>query len=238
MPSIKNPGPKSADGAITYADVLAHVPVDVETGAVQATNTNAGVIRAALGRGSNQTVQKHLDAIRAELEAAAAPKPAGAVPDAPAEAVGAMWAAAWTAAQVAVLSRLETVTMERDQARTRVDVLTADRDAATAEADEQRERAAAAAAACDDATMTLADRETDLDAQVAAANAALSAAEAALVREREQAQHAAALVSREREIERQALQGQIDRLQERVAELRALEIWAASQKKAGNDSPD
>jgi hypothetical protein len=237
MPSIKNPGPKSVDGPITFADVLACVAAD-ETGVLQADATNAGAIRAQLGRGSTSTVQRHLDGIRAELAAAAAPQPTGATPTAPAEAVAAMWAAAWAAAQADMLGRLDRMTVERDQARARIDVLTADRDAATAEADEQREHAAAAAAACDDATMLLADKETELEARVAAANAALSAAEAALVREREQAQHAAALVSREREIERQALQGQIDRLQERVAELRALEIWAASQKKAGNDSPD
>jgi hypothetical protein len=181
-------------------------------------------------------VQKHLDAIRAELEAAAAPKPAGAVPEAPADAVGAIWAAAWTAAQATVLSRLDMVTVERDQARARVDVLTADRDAATTEADEQRDQAAAAVADRDRAKAIEAELLARIDAdQKARDNIDLAlvrdseAVDARHKRDLEKLQHAAELLAREREIERQALQGQIDRLQERVAELRAVEIWAAGK---------
>jgi hypothetical protein len=235
MPTIKTPGPRSTDGPITYADVLACVPVD-DAGVPQANSTNSGAIRTQLGRGSNATVQKHLDAIRAELGAAAAPKPVGAVPEAPADAVGAIWAAAWSAAQATVLSRLDTVTVERDQARARVDVLTADRDAATAEADQQRDQAAAAVADRDRAKAREAELLTRIDAdQQARVDIDLAmvrdgeAVDARHKRELDKHQHAAELLAREREIERQALQGQIDRLQERVAELRAVEIWAAGK---------
>lgn len=235
MPTIKNPGPRSSEGPIAYADVLAHVPTD-ENGVLQPNATNAGVIRAQLGRGSTSTVQKHLDAIRAELEAAAAPQPAGTTPTAPADAVSAIWHAAWSAAHADMMGRIDRVTVERDQARARVEVLTADRDAATAEADDQRDQAQAAIAARDQAQAALQTREAELLAKVDAEAKARAEAEAALAREREQAKHAAELMAREREIERQALQGQIERLQERVAELRALEIWAASQKTGGTES--
>lgn len=114
--------------------------------------------------------------------------------------------------------------------------LAADRDAATADADEQRDQAAAAVSARDQAQATLAAREAELLALVEAEAKARAEAEAELARERDQAKHAAELVQREREIERQALQGQIERLQERVAEFRALEIWAASQKTGGAES--
>lgn len=236
MPTIKNPGLRTNDGPISYADVLAAVPKDESTGDLRPDITNAGAIRTIVGRGSLSTVQRHLDAIRAELVAAAAPQPAGAVPVAPAEAVAAIWTSAWTAAHADVIGRIDRVTVERDQARARVEVLTADRDAATTEADDQREHAAVAVTASEQSLATLAARE----AQIAVREAELLAkvdveikagteVQAALVRERQQAQHAAALVTREREIERLALQGQIDRLQERVAEFRAMEIWSSGK---------
>ena len=228
MPTIQDPGARTEDGPISFADVLACVPTD-ETGVLQADATNAGAIRGQLGRGSTTTVQRHLDAIRAELAAADVPPPAGAAPQAPADAMAAIWAAAWSAAQRDTLARLDRITAERDAARHRVGVLTADRDSAAAEADEQRELAARAAAACDDATMMLADRETELEAKLESANAVRSEVEATLVREREQFEQVSKLAAANWEIERRTMQAQIDKLQERVAELRALEIWAAGQ---------
>ena len=228
MPTIQDPGARTQDGPISFADVLSCIPTD-ETGALQADATNAGVIRGQLGRGSTTTVQRHLDAIRAELAAADVPPAAGAIPPAPGEAVAAIWAAAWSAAQRDTLARLDRMTAERDAARHRVTVLTSDRDAATNDADEQRELAARASAACDDATMMLADSETQLEGQVEAANAARAEVEATLVREREQFEQVSKLAVANWEIERRTMQAQIDKLQERVAELRALEIWAAGQ---------
>lgn len=230
MPTINNPGSRTSEGPISYADVLAHIPTDPETGVLQANNTNAGVIRAALGRGSFATVQKHLEAIRSELATAAAAPQTGATPEAPAEAVAALWAAAWTAAQRDVLQRLDRVTTERDLARARVEVLAADLEAATNAADLAADQAHAALQARDQAQT----RQSELEAALAAERKATEDAKAMVVSEREKAQHAAEIAAREREIERQALQGQIERLQERVAEFRALEIWAASQK--GNET--
>jgi len=235
MPTIQDPGPRTEDGPISFADVLACVPTDA-TGALQADATNAGAIRGQLGRGSTTTVQRHLDAIRAELAAADVPPPAGAIPQAPAEAMAAIWAAAWSAAQRDTLARLDRLTVDRDAAIHRVSVLTADRDAATVDADEQRELAARALSEVEDATMRLADRETELEAQVEAANAARVDAETRLVRERDQSEQAAKLAAANWEIERRTMQAQMDKLQERVAELRALEIWAAGQ--AGPKAPN
>jgi 3-dehydroquinate dehydratase len=235
MPTIQDPGPRTEDGPISFADVLACVPTD-ELGALQADATNAGAIRVQLGRGSTTTVQRHLDAIRAELAAADVPLAAGAIPQAPGDAVAAIWAAAWSAAQRDTLARLDRITAERDAARYRVSVLIVDRDAAVLDADEQRELAVRASAVCNDATMMLAARETAFEDQVGAANASRVEAEVTLVREREQFQQESKLAAANYEIERRTMQSQIDKLQERLAEFRALEIWAAGQ--AAPKAPD
>ena len=98
--------------------------------------TGSRAIRVMLGnRGSLGTIQKHLETLRAEQAAKLAP-PIGAdqTPAMPAEAVAAtaataaaMWAAAWTAAQVQTLRRTEALAADRDAAlstlaRVRVDV--------------------------------------------------------------------------------------------------------------------
>ena len=78
--------------------------------------TNAGALRKIMGRGSYATIQKHLDAIRQE-RAPVVPVAPGTTPAPPADAVAAIWGAAYAAAQVLTLGRLEIVTAERDAAR-------------------------------------------------------------------------------------------------------------------------
>lgn len=95
-------------GPITLVDVRAAL------GETDPATTNASALRAIIGRGSFATIQKHLDTIRQERAPAPAPAP-GTAPAAPAEAVAAMWGAAYAAAQVLTLGRLEIVTMEREQ---------------------------------------------------------------------------------------------------------------------------
>lgn len=93
-------------GPVTKADVLAAL------GDTDPNKTNAGKIRAILGRGGNNTIQKFLDEIRASL---VIPPPApGTAPTAPGEAVAAIWAAAWSSAQAHTLGRLEAVTSQRE----------------------------------------------------------------------------------------------------------------------------
>lgn len=101
--------PSPATGALTRADVLAAL------GDTDANSTNANALRGLIGRGSMATIQRHLADIRAE-RLPVAPTAPGAIPTAPAEAVAAIWHAAWTQAQVQTLGRLEAVTAERDAA--------------------------------------------------------------------------------------------------------------------------
>jgi hypothetical protein len=172
--------------------------------------TNAGAIRGKLGRGGNGTIQKHLDTLREALK----PAPviaAGAAPAAPADAVAAVWSAAYQAAQVLTLGRLEAVTAERERLTATVGQLGQDLTAALAEVD-----------ALTDAATT-----ADIDAaqqvkDLAKAQSDAAAAMAALERCKADAAHAAELSTRDAQIVAQSTQSTINRLTDQVSELKSL----------------
>lgn len=103
--------------------------------------TNSAKLRAILGRGSNATIQRHLDVIRAEWVKAAQPTEAPVLPPMPDE-FKALWAPVYTAAVATVRARLESLSAERDALV--LSVATGRQDlAALEEIIEQDERAAA-----------------------------------------------------------------------------------------------
>ena len=188
--------------------------------------TNASKVRALLGgRGSFETIQKHLGTLRAELAAAAAPPVAAdAVPALPAETAQAMWVAAWAAAQVATLRRTELLASERDAALLKLETMSQDLAGFMATVDEQSaqiDQAAEALAGVQAAR--LADQE-----KAAADRAAAVADRAELAKELERARqelakvqaeaaHAAQIADAGRELMRQELA----RLTDQVGELKA-----------------
>ena len=186
--------------------------------------TNASAIRASLGRGSFATIQKHLDALRVQ-NTPIHPAASGEVPEAPTEAVKAMWAAAYTYAQFFTLSRLERLSVERDGLLALSQTQAADVAALAAQVDaleaslaaqseatavELREAAARAAQAISNA------EQCSLKLQEARVILDLAKAEAA---------SAAALAERDATIERQTLRSELDRITEQFASLRALQIF-------------
>lgn len=193
----------SSQGPVTLEDVRAAL------NGTDPTTTNAGALRKLLGRGSNATIQKHLDTLRTE---ALSPMPDmhGAAPDAPKELVTALWQAAWIHAQARTSSALA-------QAHTREQALSAalataqtDIVAALAQADSAAEALAQAMQAAHEASQAYA-------ADVRRANTAQAEAVQALEVERtaralEHAQHEAGVA---------ALRGEIDRLVNQLADLRA-----------------
>jgi hypothetical protein len=242
MPSIKNPGLRTSDGPISYADVLAAIPRNEATGDLLAATTNGGAIRKTIGdRGSLSTIQRHLEAIREEMATAALPVTAEGAPPAPTEIVAAIWSAAWSSAQAATLARLDRITAERDALAIRFAVQTADIGALTIDADQARDQATAAVAAAitarDLAQAQLQAREQDLNSHLDAERHAKAVLEAELQRVRADASHAAEMAAKDQTIERQALHAVIERLQEQVAQLRSLQIVAAGQagQAAGED---
>jgi DNA anti-recombination protein RmuC len=118
----------AAAGNITVEDVRAAL------NGLDPNATNASALRRALGRGSQTTIQKHLDVLRLEL--VAEPLDAlGAAPDAPKELMQSIWAAAWTAAQARTAGALATAQQHAAQLVAALATAQADTAAAQAEAD-------------------------------------------------------------------------------------------------------
>jgi hypothetical protein len=202
-------------GPITLADVAAAL-ADTDPG-----TTNAGALRQIIGRGSYATIQKHLNAIRAERAPVALPAP-GAIPAAPADAIAAIWGAAWAQAQVTTLTRIERLSAERDAAQALaaahaqdVEGLTVEIDALTAAAQSHN---ATQAQALEAAQVTAAEAT----AQAAAQAQELAAARTEIERITASALQAASTAEREAKIERQALQATIDRQIDRYTELKSV----------------
>lgn len=226
MPTIKDPGPTTVEGHISYADVLFAVPVDAATGEIQPGATNAAAIRDKLGRGSLGTIQKHLEAIRAELAAAQIP-PSSVVPEAPADLTAALWSAAWSSAQAHTLNRHDKLVIERDALRVRVSDLGADLAALTDDADRLRSELDVAKRDAEISVAAAASAAAEQASEASQAAASASAEISRLASELRDAQHQAQLDKRDFEIERKSLNTQIERLESRVAELLAAQIHAA-----------
>lgn len=220
------PTPTTAPGPITLADVRTAL------GDTDPNSTNASVLRTVIGRGSFQTIQRHLAAIRAEL----VPVPAvdaGSVPAAPADAVSTLWAVAWTMAQTQTLSRLDGVTAQRDAAQAALATAVRDVDTIAGRLDELETGARAAesqAAAAGEAAQTAVDAlaAAQADAAAALSDATAVAADAAqvatdeLARVTATAAHAAEIATRDAALVEASMQRTIDRLTDQVGELKSL----------------
>jgi hypothetical protein len=232
MSTIQQPGSTSREGPITFADVLAAIPRGEDGQPLPfASGVNAGSIRTSLGRGSNQTIQRHLDDIRRQVSALSVPALAGATPPAPSDAVAAIWSAAWSAAQAATLARLDRITAERDSLSTLSAAQAADLEASGAEADALRDVAATAAQATTKAQATLEELRLQLEGDRSASTSTIAGLRSDLARVQVGADAAANLAAANWQIERQALRSQVDSLLERVSQLRALEIFSVTQLK-------
>ena len=104
---------KTDTGPITMADVRAVMEAHPEV-------NSANAIRAILKRGSFGTIDKHLKKIRAERAAALLPavEPATAIAKAivaPADALATIWSAAVATVTATVMTRLNEVTVQRDE---------------------------------------------------------------------------------------------------------------------------
>lgn len=213
----------AATGPVTLEDVR------LALGETDPHSTNAGKLRAAIGRGSMGTIQRHLDSIRAERAAAQMPQEPGAVPTPPADLVASLWAVAYSTAEAHVRRRLDVVTAVRDTYALLVPTLQRDLAEMSAAADRAITAAAEAneaaahhynsAIAADgrafDLKKALEDAQAGHKAELAQVQAQ-AASEARLVA----LEHAQALqrVEHDRQTERLALQAAIDTATQRHAE--------------------
>lgn len=182
--------------------------------------TNAGAVRRKLGRGSLSTIQRHLDTLRAE-GAAQALDVGTAVPDAPKDLVAAIWAHAWTAAQARTSGALAAALEQQATTVAALAVAQSDAAAAQADADEAAQALVEARQQAQDAhdanVATLAEAKALAEAQQSQDAQALAQVRAAL----QQTQQAAALEKAKHAAAVAALRGEVDRLINQLADLRA-----------------
>ncbi|APW45506.1 hypothetical protein RA876_02965 [Rhodoferax antarcticus] len=179
--------------------------------------TNAGALRVIIGRGSMQTIQKHLGTLRAELAPAAAVEP-GSVPPAPVDAVQQIWAAAFNIAQSTTLHRIDMLVGLRDAALAVVQTQSQDLTAFAANIDFLTDELSKA----DSAQLAhLVEIEKSRELEQKNANAALEQLEA-LQKEHDQLKHQAQLDERDRLTERLSQQSTIDRLVNQLSEVKSL----------------
>lgn len=110
-------------GRITIEDTIAAL----EALGLAAKDTNASAVREKLGRGSFQTIQKHLDQLRTQQSVQATPD---APIEAPKDVLQHLWNAAIADARAHLALRVEKLTSERDEAVQQATQATLDRAAA------------------------------------------------------------------------------------------------------------
>lgn len=243
-PPIATPAPAAATaGPITLEDVRAAL------GGTDPNATNAGKIRKILGRGSFETIQKHLELIRRQ-QAPALPGPLAAPPPPPKDAIEAVWLAAWSASQAATYGRTERLSAERDAAlelsgtrASDIAGLTADLDvlleqvtiaqqhaadlAAKAQADLEAAAQAAAETTAALERVTQEKAKAEADAAQAAEQAAADAAKAleqmaaAKTKVEADAAHANELATLKAQVAKSAMQDTIDSLTDQTVELKS-----------------
>ena len=214
--STTGPGPVSLDD------------VKQALGDTAPADTNAGKLRDLIGRGSYSTIQRHLDALRAQRIAAAQPAADQSIPKPPPEATEMLWAAAWGAAQTRTLARLETLSAERDGLLAQATAQAADIGALTEQLDTLEasfQSQAAALTAGQESAQAEVQAATDAMERQAVEMASVTAA---LEAARRDAAHAAELATRDAQIERQTMLATIDRLGQQLADSKALQIVQAT----------
>ena len=201
-------------GPVTFDDVRQAL------GDQDPAQTNAGALRKLLGRGSLSTIQKHLDALRAQAVQPAA-EPEGEVPKAPNDLIQGVWAHAWAVAQALVQTALASAQARAEGLAVALGIAQADAVAAQAEADSARDELGAVQARLDGLEGQHADAVNRMQEahqeQVLALRSGLSEAR----QEAEQARHELAVAKARHEADLAVLRGELDRQVSQLADLRA-----------------
>lgn len=201
-------------GPVTFDDVRQAL------GDIDPASTNAGALRKLLGRGSLSTIQRHLDALRAQAVQPAAPE-AGEVPKPPADLLQGLWAHAWAQAQAMVQTALAAALAKAEALAHLLGIAQQDAVAAQAEADEAREALVAVVArleGLDGQHKAAIDQiQAAHQEQVLALRAGISEART----QAEQAQHELAVAQARHAADLAVLRGELDRQVSQLADLRS-----------------
>lgn len=184
--------------------------------------TNASKVRALLGnRGSLETIQKHLNTLRAEVAAAAAPAVAAdQVPTPSADLIQSLWSHAWSAAQAMVQAALASAQAKAEALAAALGIAQQDAQAAQQAADQARDELGAVQARLENVdaeNQRVIDRvQAAHEEQVLALRAGISEAR----HEAEQARHALDVAQARHALETATLRGELDRQISVMADLR------------------
>lgn len=200
-------------GPVTFDDVRAAL------GDQDPTGTNAGAVRRIIGRGSLSTIQRHLDALRAQAVQPAA-EVDGEAPKAPAELVQSLWAQAWAQAQALVQTALAAALAKCEALGQALGMAQADAVAAQAEADSARDELGAVQARLDGLEGQHAAAIERMQAAHQEQVLALRAGLAEARQEAEAAQHELAVAQARHALETATLRGELDRQISVMADLR------------------
>jgi predicted nucleic acid-binding Zn-ribbon protein len=183
-------------------------------------STNAGALRRILGRGSLSTIQRHLDALRAQA-VQPAEEVVGEVPKPPADLVQSLWAQAWAQAQALVQTALAAALAKCEALGQALGMAQADAVAAQAEADQARDELGAVVArleGLDGQHKAAIDQiQAAHQEQVLALRAGISEART----QAEQARHELAVAQARHAADLAVLRGELDRQVSQLADLRA-----------------
>ena len=202
-------------GNVTFDDVLKAL------GDTNPNSTNAAKLRNVLGRGGLGTIQKHLDKIRTDRIAAAMPTEDVNAPKMPDE-FAQIWGLAWGYASLQVRQRLDAVVQERDALATRLEAAKQDKEAWEAEVSGTAAQLAKMEAGLSAVSAQLAEQSTNATMAAQAATATALAAETNLTGQIRELQHQVELERMKTTNAAQAMQLTIDRLTDKVGELKSL----------------
>ena len=169
--------------------------------------TNASKIRSLLGnRGSFETIQRHLDTLRAELV-----KPIEGnieAPKAPVEAIQAVWSAAWQAASLQTSNTLARALQEKEKLLAELTTYKNDALAANAQADlhnmtieSLRQQLETERKASEQSAANIKATQEKMDAELASAKSELEQVKA--TQKLQNARHEAAIATLRSELDRQ-----------------------------------
>lgn len=198
-------------GAVTIDDVR------IALGDTDPASTNANAIRTIIGRGSFATIQRHLEALRAESVAAVSNEQVQ-TPKAPSDLISQIWSLAWSAAESSVNKQLSNALSQIDALQNELDALKEDRDSLLVVADDAEQAASDARALASDAVehqKRLCDAYENLQKQHDTELSNEKATKAAMLHEHQLAQA-------HWETERVTLKAELDRVIDRLAETKSL----------------
>jgi DNA repair exonuclease SbcCD ATPase subunit len=181
---------------------------------------SAAVLRERLGRGSFETIQRHLRTLRDERISETKPA-AVAVPPPEEGLVRALWSAAWLAARQESLTRIDALSMQRDDALAQLQALEDDglgmakaRDEAEQAADDQRIRFAAE-------VEKLNVDATSAKAETLRLQSQLQEAIARIQKLKDESEHSHEIAERDAELKDRAHQRDREHLLNQLAELKS-----------------